>query len=231
MITLKKLVVDMQNLVRGGKVSASENISRRQIAHWIHATRAQLIFQDISKRRTISDNITQDIGCVETHSVDASACCGIVVGCSITRTDVKIPNVIETARKDLLTHVGSADLTAPGFTIIPYQRAAFVGNGQFTKLGHYAFMHDNYVYVMGPKSALFKRINIQGVFEDPTEIATFNNCAGEPCYSDDDEYPISAKMVETLKQMILQTNFRVAVPAPVDVTGDGKANPEQVIQA
>lgn len=194
-------------------------------------TRAQLIAQDIGKNRTISDLITQQIGCTAVSLIDASSCCSIVVGCDVVRTDVQIPNVIETDRMDLITKVSSLDLTSMGFTIVPYSRAAFVGNGQFTKLGHYAFMHDNFVYVMGPKSGLFKKINIMGVFEDPTEIASFNNCAGEACYSDDSEYPVSARHVETLKQMILTANFRVAVPAPVDVSGDGKANPEQVIQA
>lgn len=227
-ITLNKLTADLIGIVRGGKVSSSELISKRQVSFWVNNVRNQLINQDISKNRTISDNIRQSIGCVNVSLVDASLCCGIVIGCSILRTDVKIPNVIETARKSLLTKVSGADITSPGFTIIPYARAAYVGNGQFTKLGHYAFMHDNYVYVMGSKSGLFKRINIQGVFEDPTEIAGFNNCAGEPCYSDDDAYPISGKHVEILKQMILQTNFRIAIPAATDVTGDMKANPEQV---
>jgi hypothetical protein len=227
-ITLNKLSYDLLNSARGGKVSSSEQISLRQVKEWVKNTRILLIQRELDKHRSVSQNIISDLGCVNVSLVDASSCCGITVDCNILRTDVKIPNPIETAQKDMLTRVASSDLTSIGYTIIPYQRAAHTGNGQFTKLGHYAFMHDNYVYVMGPKSGLFKRINIQGVFEDPTESATFTSCSGEACYTDDSKYPISGKHVEILKQMIFETNFRIAIQGKTDVTGDGKHNPEQV---
>jgi len=228
--TLNKLANDLLNSARGGKVSNSENISLRQVKEWVKNTRVLLIQREIDKRRSISQNIIQDLSCIPVSLTDASACCTSPVNCDVVRTDVRIPNPIETAQKDLITRVASADLTSIGYTIVPYQRAAHIGNGKYTKLGHYAFIHDNYVYIMGPKSSLFKRINVQGVFEDPTEAAAFTSCAGEACYTDDSPYPISGKHIEVLKQMIFETNFRIAIPAKTDTSGDNLHNPQQVIE-
>lgn len=229
MATLRQLVFDLKNIIRAGQQSDDELIGDRQVEFWVHNTRSMLINQDIAKHRSISDNIIQSLGCVSVSAVDASACCGITVDCTVIRTNVAIPNPIETNQKDLITRVGPADLTAPSYNLIPYQRASWAGRGRWTKKSLFAFLHDNFVYVLGEKSGLIQRINIQGVFEDPTQVSTFNNCAGQVCYNDEMEYPVSAKHIELMKQMILQNNFKIAAYAPTDVSGDTKANPEVVV--
>ena len=65
------------------------------------------------------------------------------------------------------------------------------------------------------------KISIDGVFEDPSELSNFSTCSGQPCYSEDDEYPISAWMIEPLKELINKNNFRIAIAAPTDKQGDG----------
>ena len=229
MLTLSQISFDLLNIMRGGVSSDDDLMSLRQIEYWIHNTRALLIQREFDKRRSISSNIVQDLGCIDVSKVDASVCCGVTVGCSVVRTDVKIPNPIETAQKDLITRVGSVSLTDRPYTFIPYQRAPYAGNGKYNGTELFAFLHDNYVYVMGKDSEKFKKINIQGVFEDPTEIKTFKTCSGALCYTNESEYPISAKHIEVLKEMILKTNFKLIIQAPTDVTGDAKSNPELML--
>ena len=232
MITLNKLAFDLINIVRGGIRSDDDTLSLREVKFWIHNTRALLISRDLDKHRSISNNITQSLGCIDVSSVDASACCGVSVNCTVIRTNTTIPNPIEISAKDLITRVGPVDLTAPGYTIIPYQRVAWAGKSKWTKTSIFAFLHESYIYVMGGKEKninLFKKINVQGVFEDPTEVKTFKNCVGSPCYTDDSEYPISGKHVEVLKQMILQSNLKIATKAPSATSGDAKSNFEAPI--
>lgn len=230
MATLNQISMDLINIVRGGLSSDDELISQRQIKFWIHNTRAQLITQEINKHRSISDNIIQDLGCINVSATDASLCCNVPVGCTITRTDVPIPNTIATSVRDLLTRVGPVDISAPSYTLVPYQRAAWIGRGRWTKKYHFAFLHKNYVYIVGPKSDFFKKVNIQGVFENPTDVKAFNTCTNMPCYSDDSEYPISVNHIETMKQIILKNNFKIEAVAPTDVAGDAKGNLEMAVQ-
>lgn len=225
-MTLSEIIFDLLNIVRGGVQSSTELISDRQVAFWISNTRNLLIQRDYDKGRSISDNIIQDLGCIDVSKVDASACCGIKVNCNIVRTNVKIPNPIETSQRDLITRVGPISLVAPSYTFIPYHRAPWAGNGKYNQNSIFAFLHENYIYVMGKDTEKFKRINVQGVFEDPTKVSSFNTCAGKACYTNNSEYPISGKYIEILKEMILKTNFKLIVTSPTDISGDTKANPE-----
>ena len=69
MATIKEIVYDIKNLMRGGMQSDDELISDRQIEFQINTLRAQFIRQDINKRRSISDNIKQLIHCLEVVNV------------------------------------------------------------------------------------------------------------------------------------------------------------------
>jgi hypothetical protein len=223
MVTLNQLTYDLINIVRGGKVSDDEAINKRQVEFWIHNTRAQLIRQDLMKKRSISSNIVQTLGCVEVEEVDLSSCCNITIGCPAVRTKKQIPNPIELDAKDLITRVGPLDITAPAYNLIPFQRVPWVGNEPYTKHLKKAFWYDGYIYLIGDGVDMLKMINIQGVFADPTEVKGFWNCNNNSnCYTDDSAYPISQHMIETMKQMILQTDFKIAMQTPTDQQGDGK---------
>ena len=225
MITLNKLAYDLLNIVRGGKISDDENLSIRQIKFWINNTRAQLIRQDLNKSRSVSRNLVQSLGCVDVESVDASLCCNLEVDCIVYRTAERIPNPIETNHKDLITRVGSVTMGTRAFQFIPYERAAYIGNSPFEGINNSikAFLFDRYIYLLIPNDdTVMRKINIQGVFGDPTEVGDFNPCDGNECYTDDSYYPISEHMVETMKQMIITTNFKIAASASTDSKGDGK---------
>ena len=72
MATIKEIVYDLKNIIRGGLQSDDEMISDRQIEFQINSLRAQFIRQDINKRRTVSDNIKQIIPYLMMESVPAS---------------------------------------------------------------------------------------------------------------------------------------------------------------
>lgn len=226
MVSLNNLTYDLLNLTRGGKLSTGELISLRQVQFWVHNTRALLIRQDLKNGSTISQNIVQNLGCVNVQRVDAAACCGIVTECYLYRTTIEIPKPIELHKKDLFTRIGPVSLTEAAFTYMPFNRIQYAGNTPFKKLNERpkAFYFDKYVYIQVKPGTVLKKINIQGVFEDPSEVSTFNNCDGQDCWTENSKYPISAWMIEPLKEMILKNNFRIAVSAGTDDKNDNKGN-------
>lgn len=225
-MTLSELVYDLRKISRGGQVSDDDPLTDRLISNWVHSTRAQLIAQQHSKKRIISENSISNLGCISTSLVDASTCCNLETGCTIARTDVQVPNFVESDIKKLITRVGNPDVKGQAFQVIPYSRASVVGNGRYTKLYTFAFEFDNYIFVMGSNAEFLKRVAVQGILEDPTQAKNFNTCEGKPCWTMDSEYPISRRHVEALKKMILSTEFRIAVPAPSDVRGDASSKLE-----
>jgi hypothetical protein len=227
MVTKNKLVYDLVNIYRGGVQSDDEILSLRQVSFWVDNTRAELIRQDFEKKRSISDNVVQTIGCLPVELIDASECpCNIASGCTIMRTVQQLPTTIETYHKNLITKIGPSLVGQRAYTIISYQRAPVFGSNKYNKNEVAAFLHNRYVYLINADPEL-SFISLDGVFEYPEEVAAFFSCDGEACYTDDSRYPISAHMIEVLKQKIMTVNFSVLSRALPDSTGnaDSKVQP------
>ena len=227
--TLNKLVYDIKNILRSGVTSDDDNISNRNVEFWIHNTRAQLIRQDLNKGRSLSDNIVQSLGCVNVTQVDASLCCGINTDCNTYRTTVTLPKPIEINAEDLITKIAPVAIGERPFHIVPLDRIPYIGFTPFKGINNStkAVYDGGYVYIFVPQSnKVIKKITIEGVFADPTEVRTFNNCSGSACYTNDSAYPISEHMIETMKQMILSTNGRIITQSLTDSKGDSDSKVE-----
>src|SRR5574343_483169 len=106
MDSLKSIIYDIRNTARNGGIVDDERISYRQVKEWVNEYRALLIRRDLEKGRTISDNIGQDLGCVELIEVDKAECCNIESLCTIKRTRLQLPQPLELTDMDAITYVG-----------------------------------------------------------------------------------------------------------------------------
>lgn len=225
MITLNQLAYNLLNKARGGVISDDDAINIRQVKFWIHNTRALLIRQDIQKGRSISSNILQPLACLDVEIVDASTCpCQVDVGCSILKTVRRIPKPIEVDQMDMITSVIPVKINAQPFTMINIYRSRWIGHNKYTKKNPKAFYFDGYIWILN--SNPIEKVTIFGVFEDPTELASFSNCNGDVCYSDDDNYPISNWMIEMLDKIIVESDFKLILNMPTDKTNDADNNPQ-----
>lgn len=228
MITLDKLTYNLLNMARGGVLSDDENISFRQVEFWVHNTRALLIRQDIQKKRAISGNIIQVLPCLDVDIVDASLCpCTVPTGCSVLRTRKTIPKPLEIDEKDLITKVSSIGLTDRGYTLINLFRASWVGYNKYAKNNPKAFYFDGYIWLIQASDPV-EKINVYGVFEDPTELAAYVDCQNQPCYSNDMNYPVSAWMLPMMEKLIMESNFRIIATTQTDSTGNAKTDTESI---
>jgi hypothetical protein len=226
--SLNELTFDLINLVRGGNTVSTEPISREQVKFWVINKRAQYIRNELNKSRSIDPYLIQDLGCVELVEVDRAECCSVEVGCTFLRTKHPIPSLVELHHKNLLTRVGPVDKISKPFDVIPYERVPYEFRNKFTRNSIKAFMMNNngYLYLAiregNNLAKLLDVINIQGVFENPRDVAKFSHCDGKPCYTDDSPFAIKRWMIESLKQDILKTNFNIITQAPTDGISDGK---------
>lgn len=194
------------NLEGTSRISDDSEIDIEQIYFKIDSTRAFLIRQDQSKGRSLSDNIIQTLPCLEVQQVSASECCNINSSCTIMRTKLRIPRPIELYQKDLITRVSGTNILSSSWNYIPYAQVEYSGLSKWNKNSTKWFLKDGYIYIINPPN--LTTITVSGVFERPSDLATYKTCSNQACYSPESEYPISAHMLPTLKQLILEDLMR-----------------------
>tara|TARA_R100000773_G_scaffold43945_1_gene43523 strand:- start:35 stop:730 length:696 start_codon:yes stop_codon:yes gene_type:complete len=224
MATIKEIVYDIKNLIRGGMQSDDEIISDRQIEFQINSLRAQFIRQDINKRRSISDNIKQVIHCLDVEAVSGSTC-GLPADLKIMRSKQQIPNPIETSHSDLITGIGPTGILSVNFHMVPYNRAPWIGTNKYTKRMTFAFLLDNFVYVTGPEAKYLDKIKAEGVFQNPREISNFIDVNGNLSYDPDNhDYPLSTSMLDLIKTNMLAQNMKPFIETLTDNSNNAKSD-------
>ena len=73
MITLNEIAYNIKNLAYGGDATLENNISLRQIKHWIHYHRAKLITENIDKGITNDQSLYQAVALTLRNSTSSSA--------------------------------------------------------------------------------------------------------------------------------------------------------------
>ena len=190
------------------------SLDKRLIKDLINQSRANWIRKEHNKNRSIDDNIIQDLGCVDVILVDrvSANCCEVSTDCVILRSREKIPNAIELNHDKIITRISAVDFMSIPIIFMDYEQAIYFGNGRYNKKSLGAFIKNNYLYIIYNKGAfnlLLETLNVQGVFEDPTEAAQFVNDCGVPCFSWDSRYPINAWMWQSLVKQEVLNELRV----------------------
>lgn len=228
MSTLNELIYDCLSSLSGTSyISEDISISTDLIAYKIVNARAMLIRQDQSKGRSVSDNIVQTIPCIEVIQIDRSLCpCDIASSCTIYRTKNQIPKPLELHQSDMILKVSGVDIMSSGWSIISFARASIAGISSWTAKNTKVFLHNRYLYLINPPLGLSK-ISIDIVAEDPRDLINVSTCSGVPCWSADDEFPISGYMTLPLKELVLK-DFGLFIQTPIDSTSNERYDKGQV---
>lgn len=223
MITLNKIISDIRNIASSGPTPDDFRITDRQIELWVHEYRSTFISQSIDKLKSISDTWIQTLKCVELQQVDKAECCDIDIDCFVLKSVQQLPDTIENKDSNLILSVTGLDDT----TITPTNRFKY----SYKKYSRYTgknkgwFLKDNYLYIMN--DTLLERVNVIGIFEDPSEVGKFKNCSGEPCWTIDSQYPVSMKMAKDITNTVVVEKVRPFMIFPQDSKNDS-ANETQL---
>jgi hypothetical protein len=216
-MTLDEISFNLLNLFRGGRSSQDEVISLSQIKFNVKHYRAVFIRRDYARNGLVTRHLEQDLKCVQLEKVDLSKCCNINLNCPAYRSVKKIPRTVRFNFEEAITYVG--DVTGLGrIQMIKPFEANYISAEKFTKNNTKAFMIEDYLYVLNPKGADY--VNVRGIFEDPEEVAEFIDCAGQPCYSGSDIFPMPMDMVQGITQGMMQGELRLLAGTFTDTVLD-----------
>ena len=212
-LTLDALAYDLWLTIRNGRIVDDDDLDIRQIKFWIRNNRYVWIKNELNKGRPINQKFIQDMGVVTLERVDLGMYADI--GCTVLRTNIDIPNTVELNGIPTLTRVGPAVTDQGTFTIIPYERVPYAGNGRFNSNAIYAFWKDNRVYLISNSVSLnytgMKKVNIRGVFADPEAV---------PGYDSTKDYPMSEALWVYMKDIILKSDVTMFLSSIGDVVND-----------
>lgn len=172
---------------------------KEKLKHDFINWRSTFLRRDQYANRTISENVVQSLGCVEMEKVPKDESCD---DCVIWRTKKEIPKPLRLKSFSVSPFVYVGSKTGmESFGYVRPEEADFIKHQKYTyKMPRYTYKN-NRIYVYNSTA---EKILIRGVFEDPREVAHFNDCDQVDCYTDDDQFPIPADMIPLIIQTMLK---------------------------
>lgn len=225
-MTLNEIVFDIMEFMRG-TLTDDEDIDPRQIAFWVRTQRALWLSRESASSETDNPSMEQDLGCVDIVMVD-SAECDIEAGVFVLRTKDKIPSMLSSSSGlPLITRVGPVDKIQKNFSIVPYERAKYVGIGRFNRQEIRSFFLNGYVYLAFSSDykepSMLSKINIRGVLENPEDAGAYQDSNGVACFTYNSPYPVPMKYIDFMKEHILKNYARLKMMLPSDEVNDASA--------
>jgi len=227
-MTIRQAINQLRLDIRRQKLYDDDQLDDRLLKAWVIDQRALWLRNEMNKPRSVDEQIIQTIGCLPLEVADKSSCPAYLTDYHILQTTTDIPKTIELNNGDGIIEVGYVDRMAYPTSYVTLQRLRFAGNGKFnSNIIHTARYGQRFlVKSTGPMSHAnyLRYLRIRGVFEDPEALANFTHVSGDPCYSDDDDFPMNRWMWNYIKEAIKQANFKELVTAPTDEINDASEN-------
>lgn len=222
MASYNKIVYDILEDLRNHGITDDQDIDFRQILFKVNTQRELWLNNEYNKPgRQIDPLVIQSLGCASIITVDEAECCNIISGCKILRTEKKIPQPM-VFNDGVELRVGPNKLTNIAFSLKNINEIPYVSYNKYAGNIMYCFYYNNYLYFIGgkPSDQFLESVKIWGVFSDPEEAATFNDCE-DKCFSYDDEYPIKGKLIPYISGEVIK-KFGVSLNIPKDDSNNAK---------
>lgn len=200
MATQREIIYTVKNILRGGLITDDDRLSDRQIAFLIDAARAVLLRQQYDKGQLMSENNIQHLQCVPVINQDTAFDTDFPTYCRVYRSSTRIPKPIEARGKDLILSITSAEFGGFTYEVVPYARVPYT---QYTRFQRpVAVLYNGYVYLVN--APYTEQISVSGIFENPNDLAEFDNCTGTTCFDWDTQYPVSSHLIDPIVKMVIE---------------------------
>lgn len=228
MVTYNKILFDIKETLSSNQVIDDFNIDERRIMYIFNNQRSLWLKREYNTPgRRFNSSIVQSF-CIdlEVQSSDICPCDNFYECDEFLVSKTTLPVFLELHHKPAIIKVGSPDLKALFFSPVPYAQSVYSGSGRFNQNSLFVFFIENKLYIPIKKKEhkLISRLNIMGIFEDPTELSKFKNCSGEVCFDKDSQYPINAGMIPFIKDMVVK-ELLMSYQLPKDDINDANFNP------
>jgi len=209
-MTLTEIAHLLLTELRAGRISDDEDIDIRVIKKLVHIKRALFIKNEVNKGRPVATSWMQTLNAPLVYTPS-----------NFLTTVNDIPKFLESNTGPMIHEITSTDRTVLPFSVVPYTRLRFVGNGRFNKDFVYVSWIDNDLFFNsnGSMHKLLENCTIRGVFADPTEVTGF--------VDDTTPYPISNGLIEYIKNSLFDTDFRLLISGISDSINDADGKIKQ----
>lgn len=219
--SLKHIIYNIRTLIKD-RHSDDLQFTDRNIAYWIKYLRAKLIRQDYDRRRSISDNIIQELP-VELNIIDSGSGIGLETGDFIIKSTTKLPSFVSSHNKDLLLDISSEIDDEFVITIQPKSKAI---RNKYNKYGSrypVAYLDNGYLFIKGCNFYI-ENVLVTGVFNDPLEVESIKNPELTEDQLYDLEYPIEDNMIDMINSIIKSNELNLFFQIPEDKVNDAQTN-------
>lgn len=205
-MTYNEIIYDLLEVIERFQISDDVDIDERQIIFNFNRQRELWINNTYNKPGIQIDPVLiQGLGCVSLTLVDEAECCNVDTGCKILRTSKPIPKPI-VFKDGIELRIGTNKLTNVPFSIKNISQMPYLAYNKYTANMMYVFYHNNYLYFKSKDNIynFLESVKIWGVFADPEQAASFEDCGITNCFSYDDEYPIKGDLYPYIKGEVLK---------------------------
>ena len=222
MATLNQITDNIIHLYRNFGKSDDDRLTKRQIIFEILYYRALILRRDIARNGFDYSQYESLLPCQELIDAEKIECCDITSGCTIKRTAEKLPELIRLKGRIALTVTSIDD--SKDFPLIFHGRARYITSEKYIGNQAMAFFRDQYVYIIN--DPLVKKVNLRPILVDPRTAALYQ-CDGVDCYTDNNEFPIGADMIQSITQSILTNELNIARYGVSDSENDARFQSEE----
>ncbi len=231
MSTLRQYRYDLLETIN--KYSDDSSMDYRSLDWWITTYRVKWLENLYNKfNKQIPEIYFQTLECIDVALVDSVDCCDVDSDCKILRTVNKLPQFLSLIDGEVISKVSGPDIVKSSpkdlFQIIRYEQAEFSGHGRYNRDKIFTFLYNNYLYFIAKEDNFYlpqlSKINVRGIFHNPMDASRFKTCAGEPCWSPEDTYPLEPRVWTYIKQDILANEIKLKLSMPQDDTNDTNDN-------
>jgi hypothetical protein len=216
MASKRQIIMNLLNILEGGRLSDDTIPSYRQVGFILDYKRAQYLRQDQTKNWFDMDTIYQDLGVIKMTPVDSSECCAFESGCIIYKTEKKIPSLLRFNNRHAIKI--NAINKRKRFELVLPERFDFIGYTKFGRLTEAAYLLNGYIYT----NELYA-LNVRAAIVTPEDAKGFE-CADGVCYTDDMEYPLPADIIDLVTRDILSTELKMLVSMGQDLENNAQDN-------
>ena len=212
-MTTQEHIYAIKNILSKGSTSDDFNFSNRLILHFMNVARALLM-----ERKADKYNYMQSFQslCVDLAEGQYHNCCDIKIpkDCTILKSKYTLPKLLSVRWGNFVkvTTMDGTVISESSITQSSYSKYGINKNIQ----GY--FIHDNYLYLVNNHK--LRKVLVNGLWDSPEDIATFNCPDKQNCNPLEDLYPIDSDLVAEMYKLVIEY---LSIKSPQDNENDSRA--------
>jgi len=221
---IREAIDRVQSLYSKGAASDDTRLSSRHIYSKLKSARSFLLNRELNKNKKLSERNIEYLECIPLIKALPYECpCIPKLGCTILRTECKIPKFVSSNLGDYITSVTSID-GEYAFSPTTFEDKKYKAYNKYTKDSIDFFTKNDYLYVTSKE--IIPAITLAGIFDDTTDFncnSCCENSVAEGCEDvRDKEFRVDSYLAEPIIEMSVMELIKLFNSSPEDIENDSK---------